>query len=88
MRARIIYREQSEQARAVDEFIHEYERRLGRTVETIDPDTPEGADICRLYGIVEYPTVLATANDGSLLQMWRGVPLPLIDEVSYYDQAN
>lgn len=88
MRVRIIYREQSEHARAVREFIHEYERRLGRTVETVDPDSAEGAEACRLYDIVEYPSVLATTDSGQLLQLWRGFPMPLINEVSYYDQSN
>ena len=84
MKVQIIYREHSDRARDVREFLHEFERRLGRTLEEIDPDSIEGASLCRLYDIVEYPTVIATADDGTLLQQWRGLPLPLINEVSYY----
>lgn len=87
MRVLIIYREASEQARAVTDFLREYARRTGRTLEAVDPDTPEGSHLCRMYDVVEYPTVLATSDNGTLLQMWRGLPMPLINEVSYYDEA-
>ena len=87
MKVTIVYRDQSEHARPVREFMREYERRTGRELETLSPDTPDGAHMCRMYDIVEYPTMLATSHDGSLLQLWRGLPLPLINEVSYYDEA-
>ena len=63
-------------------------RRRNRTfqLEEIDPDSRRGADLCRLYDVVEYPTVIATGEDGKLRNVWRGLPLPLIDEVSYYVQ--
>lgn len=86
MSVMIIYKPVSEHASVVTEFLHEFERRTAQKLETIDPDTRRGADICRLYDVVEYPTVIATTNDGQMRNMWRGVPLPLIDEVSYYVQ--
>lgn len=87
MRVIVIYREASEQARAVTDFLREYARRTGRSLETLSPDTSEGSHLCRMYDVVEYPTVLATSDSGALLQMWRGLPMPLINEVSYYDEA-
>jgi len=80
----VIYKSASEHGRDVSEFLHDFERRTARKLEEIDPDSPRGAEICHLYDVVEYPTILATAEDGQLRQAWRGIPLPLIDEVSYY----
>jgi hypothetical protein len=80
----VVYKSSSEHARDVDEYLHDFEKRTARTLETIDPDSRRGADLCRLYDVVEYPTIIAVSKDGQLLHMWRGIPLPLIDEVSYY----
>lgn len=80
----VVYKAHSEHARGVEEYMREFERRTGKVLETIDPDSRRGADICRLYDVVEYPTIIATTNDGQLLRMWRGVTLPLIDEVNSY----
>lgn len=87
MKVTIVYRESSEQARAVRDFMREYARRTGRELETMDPDSRDGSHLCRVYDIVEYPTVIATSGNGTLLQLWRGLPMPLINEVSYYDEA-
>jgi hypothetical protein len=80
----VIYRPSGEHARSVEEFLHDFEHRTAQKLETIDPDSPHGADLCRLYDVVEYPTLVATSQDGQMRQMWRGLPLPTIDEVSYY----
>ena len=84
MSVMIIYKSVSEHARSVAEFLHDFERRTSHKLEEIDPDSVRGAELCRVYDIVEYPTIIATAGDGSLRNAWRGLPLPLIDEVSYY----
>lgn len=88
MRAVVVFREQSDHARPVREFLREYERRVGRELETVNPDTREGSQLCRLYDIVEYPSVVAMSDDGVMQQMWRGLPLPLINEVTFYDEIN
>lgn len=80
----VVYKPVSEHARVVEEFLHEFEKRTARTLETVDPDTIRGSEICRLYDVVEYPTVIATAEDGRMQHTWRGVPMPLIDEVGSY----
>lgn len=84
MRAYIVYKEESDHARPVIEFLREFERRTGRTPETVDPDTAAGTDFCRVYDIVEYPSVVATDDNGAMQNVWRGLPLPTINEVSYY----
>ena len=85
MKVTIIYKEESDHARDVRGFIREYERQTGRELTTIDPETPDGAQFCRTYDIVEYPSVIATSDTGVVQNLWRGIPLPLISEVSYYD---
>lgn len=84
MRVMIAYRIESDHARDVLDYLRDFERRTGKKIEEIDPDTREGTSLCRLYDIVEYPTIVATDDEGKLQTTWRGRPLPTIDEVSYY----
>lgn len=84
MSVTVIYKPKSEHTRIVEEFLHDFERRMGRALNTIDPDTREGTDICRLYDVVQYPSLVATDTNGVMRNIWQGLPLPTIDEVSYY----
>lgn len=84
MKTSIIYRPNSEHARTVEEYMHDFKRRTGWELSVLNPDTPDGANICRVYDIVEYPSIIALADDGQLQNSWRGLPLPTIDELSYY----
>lgn len=82
----VVYRPVSENARITEEFLHDFERRTGRRLDTINPDTRDGGSFCSLYSVVQYPTIVAASVDGRMLNMWQGVPLPTIDEVSFYVQ--
>lgn len=84
MKIRVIYRDDSDHARQVNDYIRDFERQTGHRLETLDPDTAEGSSLCTAYDIVEYPAIIATSDDGMLQNMWRGLPLPTISEVSYY----
>lgn len=84
MRTVVIYKDESDYAREVTDYLRDFTRQTGHTLETMDPDTPEGMDFCRVYDIVEYPSLVALSDDGSLQNLWRGLPLPTISEVSYY----
>ena len=79
MRVVIIWREDTDYARSVIEWLHDCERRVG-----LAPDEPDGEGLCRTYDVVEYPTILAMNDDGKVLQAWRGRDLPRIDDISYY----
>lgn len=85
MRVVVVYKTESDHAREVFDWLRDFERQTGRQLEQIDPETREGADFCRTYDVVEYPTLLALSDDGRLENFWRGSPLPTISEVSYYD---
>lgn len=84
MRVVAVYKYESDHAREVLDYLRDFSRQTGHTIEEIDPDTPDGADFCRTYDIVEYPTMLALSDNGQLQNMWRGRPLPTISEVSFY----
>lgn len=84
MNVKVIYRYESDHAREVLDYLRDFERQTGHTIEEVNPDTPDGAHTCRTYDIVEYPTVIALSDDGQLQNMWRGSPLPTISEVSFY----
>lgn len=84
MRVVVIYRERTDYARGVEMFMNDFSRQTGRVLETIDPDSREGADFCRTYDIVEYPTIIALSDDGQVQNSWSGVNLPTISEVSFY----
>lgn len=84
MKVTVIYKDSSEHAREVIDYLRDFERQTGHKLETIEPDSPDGTDFCRTYDIVEYPTIVAFSDDGVMQNMWRGLPLPTISEVSYY----
>lgn len=86
MRVVIIWREETDYARDVTDWLREFEHRTGRQPESFSPDSPEGESICRTYDVMEYPAILAFDNDGKLLQEWHGMnpSLPRIDDVNYY----
>ena len=85
MRVVVVYKVESDHAREVMDYMRDFARQTGRELEEVDPESREGADFCRTYDIVEYPTIVALSSDGQLQNMWRGRPLPTISEVSFYN---
>lgn len=84
MRIVVVYKDASDHGREVREYVDDFKRQTGLKIEVMDPDSGRNEFFLQAYDIVEYPTTLAIADDGRLLQMWRGRPLPLFDEVAYY----
>lgn len=84
MKVVVVYKPESEYARSVTEWLRDFERRTGRRLDELDPDTREGTSFCRSYDIVEYPTLVALDDNGVIQNLWRGTMLPTISEVSYY----
>ncbi len=80
----VIYKEESEHARVVEDFLRDFRMQTGMTIDTLNPDSREGEHFCRTYDVVQYPTMLALSDNSQMLSMWPGVPLPRISEVSYY----
>lgn len=88
MRVVVIYKDNTDYARQVESFMTDFTRQTGHELESLNPDTSEGESLCRAYDIVQYPTVLAMSDSGQMQNMWSGLPLPTISEVSYYATQN
>ena len=86
MKLLILYRPDSEQASLVETFVRDLRRQhdLGSRLELLSLNTREGATKAALYEIMSYPAMFALSNDLSLLNVWQGSQLPLIDEVLGY----
>lgn len=80
----VFYKTETDYTRRVIDFLRDIKHQTGHDLEEIDPDSVEGAHLCRAYDIVEYPTIMAVNSQGSMETMWRGLPLPTISEVGYY----
>lgn len=86
MRVAVLYREQTDYARSVIDFLHDFQHQTGHELEIIDPDSVDGMLFCDTYGIDDFPTIIALSDDGIMQNCWTGIPLPTISEVSYYNQ--
>lgn len=84
MKLSILYHPDSESARSVEEFSHNFQKQTGQEVEFVSLDTSSGWELARLYDIVSYPAVLVRRDSGELLNSWQGESLPLINEVAGY----
>ena len=84
MRVVVVYKTESDHARTVFDYLRDFKNQTGHDLEKVNPDSAAGSDFCRIYDIVEYPTIIALSDSGQLQNMWRGTPLPTISEVSFY----
>ncbi|MFZ1706783.1 MAG: hypothetical protein WAT62_03070 [Candidatus Nanogingivalis sp.] len=84
MKAVVVYKENSDHAREVFDYLRDFERQTGKKLEEIDPEKRENIGFVETYDIVEYPTILALTDNGQVINMWCGRPLPTINEVSFY----
>lgn len=84
MRVVVVYRDQTDYARTVLDFLRDFERQTGHMLESVNPDTADGTHFCEIYDIVEYPAIIALSDEGLMQNAWRGLPLPTISEVSFY----
>ena len=86
MRVVVVYKEQTDYARQVIDFMADFKRQTGHDLEVMNPESAEGIDFTRIYDIMILPTVIALSNEGAMQNTWVGLPLPTISEVSYYVQ--
>lgn len=86
MKLLVFYRPNSEHARVVETFIHDFQAQYQTRakIETMDLDTRDGAAMASLYDVLRYPALLATADDGVLIRSWEGEELPLMRDVASY----
>jgi hypothetical protein len=85
MKILILYRPESEHARTVEEFIHDFQRRHNtHHLEVLNIDSRDGIATATLYDVMQYPAILVLQNDGAVQKAWEGDSLPLMDEVAAY----
>lgn len=84
MKVVVVYKNESDTARSVLDFLRDFESQTGHVLETLEPDSLEGIQFCNAYDIVEYPTIIALSDDSHMQNRWSGLPLPTISEVSFY----
>lgn len=68
----------------VADWLEDFYRRTGKRILRVDPETREGEGIARSYDVTMYPTVIALDGTGRVREVWRGMPLPRLDEVGFY----
>ena len=84
MKAVILYHPNSDHARTVEQFAHDFSRQAGARIELVSLESRDGAATASLYDITRYPAILALSNAGELLKAWQGPVMPLMNEVAYY----
>ena len=84
MKVMIFYKDNTDTTRMVTDFLWDLERQTGHPPEIIDPESREGVDLCHMYGIWQWPAIVAVSDSGILQKMWLGTPLPTINEISFY----
>lgn len=84
MRVVVVFKDDTDYARSVQDFLRDFERQTGHQLDVVDPESADGAQFCEAYDIVRYPTILAISDDGQLQNQWSDLPLPTINEVSFY----
>lgn len=84
MRVVIVTRDKTDYARDVETYLGDFKRITGRDLEVMDPDSRDGVSFCQTYGIMQFPTTIALDDGGVMQNMWTGLPLPTINELSYY----
>jgi hypothetical protein len=86
MKVLILYRPDSEHATPVESFVRDFQHQhdAATKVELLSVNTRDGASTASLYDIWAFPTIMALADDGRVLNTWQGEPLPLMNEVAGY----
>ena len=85
MKVLVLYRPNSEHGRLVEDFIRDYQRAgHSGSIEPLNIDTREGSAMASLYDVMQYPTIMVTRQDGSVIRSWEGDSLPLQNEVAAY----
>jgi hypothetical protein len=83
MKTLLLYRPNSEHERQALDYLRDFTMQTGKTLPTLDPDSREGVEMCRLYDIMEFPAIIALDGEGHVQGVWTGT-LPTYGEVSYY----
>jgi len=84
----VLYHPNSEQDALIRDLTYNYKRQTGKELDTLSLETIQGAEMARLYGAIDYPVIIAKDVNGHMLRMWEGNNIPLVSEISFYDQLH
>ena len=85
MRVVVIYKRATDYGREVEEWTNELRARdINNVIQEVNPETRDGESMAQAYEVMQYPTIMALDDQGRVLSSWTGLPLPRLDEVSYY----
>lgn len=84
MKVVVLYHPESDHARSVLTFQRDFERMSSKPVQLLSLETPEGDNAAKLYGVTQYPAIIASTDSGEILKFWEGASLPQISEVISY----
>lgn len=86
MRVIILYRPNSDHSRAIEDYIADFQRfHPGAKLESHNIDSIDGSRVAETYQIMQYPAILAVADDGQVQQQWQGADsLPLMNDLAYF----
>lgn len=87
MKAMIFYRPNSEHERMVQDYVRDFARHTGKELPIVDVNTRDGAYQAELYDVLKFPSIVATDDEGKVLQIWDADLLPRFDEVSFYVES-
>ena len=86
MKLLVLYRPDSEHARATEVFLHDLSRQHDidpGDIRTVSVDSREGVALAQLYGIMAYPGIIITEDNGAYVKHWSG-DFPLMEELMSY----
>ncbi|MCL2001984.1 hypothetical protein FWG76_01075 [Candidatus Saccharibacteria bacterium] len=82
MKFRVFYRQQRDYTRMTEDLLEDLSRQYQKSFERIDPDTPGGSSIARVYDVMDFPTFLVTMDDGREVARRSGLPLPTVADLA------
>ena len=85
MSVTVVYKRETDYGAETESFLKDLARKVGEgRVEVLDPETIDGEIFARAHDLTSYPAIVATDNEGKVVQNWIGLPLPRVDDVSYF----
>lgn len=80
----VLYHPESDHARKVLTFQHDFENLTAHKIDLLSMETLEGSEKAKLYGVTQYPAIMVVGVSGDLQKLWEGDNLPQINEVISY----
>lgn len=89
MKVLVLYRQNSEHARKVEDFLHDLQKQHDvdqSSLSVLDVDSREGIELAKIYDVMTVPAIVVTDNNGGYVYSWVGEELPLMRDVAAYSQ--